>query len=366
MKKMVAPFLTALILLSACAKKGPEAPKLPVRNVCVEQAEMRKLELEAENVPFWLENGARGRILVRLSNIEGLQPVDEGAMDNLAGMADKKDIAAVRAAALGDRPAFTSLNTLFVAKRLGIVDEVYWVVPIFGSIADQDIEGFKKYLKDKLPGREKDIDGLKLAGNVVQGAINGVPLKLMGLEDVQKIDKPVLLSLDGSYFAALYKDEKQTRMLSFISGFFITLRKWGLRSDMVTFSMSNADGNSPLKFRFVGSYLRELFTDPKKIDADPPALWTEREDAWKAEQRSYKEAVPIYKKIAKEFPADAASRFDLSVAYFKLGRFDESKKELDEATKLDEGYGIAYRELARATGAKGAPDNEQRQPAAGK
>jgi tetratricopeptide (TPR) repeat protein len=245
----------------------------------------------------------------------------------------------------GVKPAYNADNTVFAATKLGLVKDVYWVVPSLTSLSQESLDGFKEYLKKTYPAQTKEFDQLRLDGNSAKGTINGIPVFIVSLQDLPKIDKPVLLDIDLSFFSNIYQDENKTRILSLVSGFFKTLQESGLQSDMVTISASNKNGLVPYKFRFLADYFVELFANPKMLDGTPPKLWLDRADAWKMEQRSFKEAIPLYNNILKEFPKDAATHYDLSYAYLKEGNMEASRKEFNQAAALQAGYMPAAAEL---------------------
>ncbi len=347
-KAVVLIVLFFALALPACTKKQPEAPPAPLFKVGVEPIKPQLPEQDTFNISYWLGSGVRHHVLVRLSSIDGLVPVDENSLAAINKAVQARDYRGLLA--MGDTRTQGALyapeNVVYLAHRLGMVDDVYWVVPVFGSITQQDVDGFKEDLKKRLPAHAKEIDTIVLKDKIAQGEIGGVPLKIMGLQDIPTINKPLVIDIDLTYLAALYQGEKNTRILSFVSGFFKTLKERSLAADAVTLSASNNNNLVSLKFRFLVRYLSELFAAPGMIEGPPPSLWSERADAWKTEQKSPKESVSIYRNILKKYPQDAASHYDLSSVYFGLGDLEGCKRELAEAVRIDPGYWHAYVEYA--------------------
>ncbi len=333
-------------LLSACSKPASK-PAKPALKIGRDKIEVQPLEYAAQAVPYWLANGASGRTAVIFSANDGLMPLKPQALDELRKLAAQKDFRAM-AEKIAPDGLYDSGSTTWLAKNLGAASKIYWVVPVFGRLSEGDLQGFKDFMKKRFPNQTAEIDAMTLSGDVARGTINGVPLRIVALEHMPHITGPALVEIDLSYLTALYKDETRTRMLSFISGFFSTLRNCGLSSDMVSVSASNADGVVPLKFRFLVTYLCQFFAAPDMINEAPPALWKERAEAWKTEQVSFKDAVPIYKDIVRNYPQDAASLYDLSYAYFKTGDMESCMKELAAAAKLDPVYKLGYMDYASA------------------
>ena len=349
-KSAVLVMLMLAVLLSACSKKQPETPPKGAVRVGLDSIKARMLEQDTFNIPYWLEHGANGRILVRLSSLPGIKPVSESGLASVKEAARSRNFKALTemggAGVAKDSTIFTAENTAYVAHELGIVDEVYWVVPTFESITQPDLDRFKDFLKKDLPGQESEIDALTLKDKVAEGKINGIPIKIMAILDVPPIDKPVLLNIECSYFSALYKNEKETRILGFVSGFFVALKDRKLTAELVSISPSNVGGFVPVRFRYLALYVWTLLNKPTLLDGQPPADWSERADAWKVEERSPREALPIYKNLVKTYPQDTASLYDLSGVYFKLGDMENCRKALAEAAKIDPVYNLGYVEYA--------------------
>ena len=347
MKKNIAIIFLIMLFAAACSSGRHSKPKKPVLKVGKDKVDAFILQQEADNIPYWVKEGASRRVLVRVSFLDGLMPIGSKAVDSLKGLADKEDFQGLirEGDAFNQAASYNAGNMVTVANKLGLVDEVYWVVPEFDSITEQDLDGFKKYLKGRMPDCAHDIDAIKLNGAVAEGKIGGIPIMIMSLLDLPRIEKPVLLQVDLSFFSNLYKDEKETKILSLVSAFINTLKEKNLSADIVTISLSNASG-VPLRMRFLGGYLAQLLKDPGMTEKDPPAQWSERTDAWRIAQMSPRDAIPVFKNIIKENPKDAATMYDLAEAYFNSGNLEDSRNELADAARIDPGYSLGYRDFA--------------------
>lgn len=315
------------------------------------------LQQETDNIPYWVKEGASHRVLVRVSFLDGLMPIGDKAVDSLKELTEKEDLPDLikEGDAFNQAASYNAGNMVTVANKLGIVDEVYWVVPEFDSITEQDLDGFKKYLKGSMPENGRDIDAIKLNGAVAEGKIGDIPVKIMSLLDLPKVEKPVLLQIDLSFFSNLYKNEKETKILSLASAFINTLKEKNLSADIVTVSLSNASG-VPLRMRFLGGYLAQLLKDPGMTEKDPPAQWADRADAWRIAQESPRDAIPVYKNIINRNQKDAATMYDLAEAYFLSGDLEGSEKELADAARIDPGYALGYRDFAYRLAQAGKKD----------
>lgn len=322
------------------------APAIPVK-AGTEPLTAELVEQDGENVAFWLGRGLKDRTVIRLSAFPGLVKVGDDKIEALRGMIrDGRTDEIMKAAdANGKAPLFKAENTLYVAHRLGIIKEVVWVVPIFLSVDKGEVEYFKEELVKQLPELKKEIDGIKLSGKTAKLTLNGVPVTVVGLQDLVPPDSPAILDVECSFLAALYQGEKNTSSLSFVAGMFKLIQKAGVVSDAVSITASNADNVAPLKFRKLCVYLVEMMKDPKLIEGNPPTLWKERAAAWKAEQADMELAVPIYKSILKSYPDDAATHYDLAALYYSLGELEYCANELAAAAKSDKAYLVGFEQI---------------------
>lgn len=336
--------------------QGPAAPPRPALTVGVDPIEAVLLEQDTFNVPYWLENGVKGRTLVRISGLDGLSVIKKADLDAVKEAAlTKKDPNALAnmGDALWDTQLYSPESTVYVAHQLGLVDRLYWVVPRFGSITHEGFAEFKDYLRKSFPSQARDVESLKLDGKVVEGVFDGMPVTFVSLQDMPAVEGPVLLEVDLSFVSSLYANEKSTRILALVSGLYDNLKGLGLQADHVTVVASNDGGLVPLKFRFLTGYFRDLFKNPALIDTEPPAIWLERAEAWRIEQKSPRESIAVYKNILKSAPDDAATHYDLSYAYFMTDDMDSCGKELNAAAKLDPGYAAGFAEYAAMLAQKG-------------
>jgi len=343
------------LILPACKGGAKPASGLKVYEVGKDAVQLTLLEQGSDCLSYWLKNKDKDRVLVRFSGFDGLAPVSDVAMKAIKGAADKGDFDALKQMgdALKDNSLYASDNAVYLAHRLGIIREVYWVVPTFGSFTQEDLDAFKESLKKSYPSQAAEIDALKLDGKMAGGSINGVPVKIVGLQDMKGPGEPVLLDTDVSYLASLYAGEKETRVLPLFEGFFRLVRDAGIKSDQVSLTASNSDGKVPVKFRFAVKYLTTLYGYPNMVDGEPPSLWSQRSEAWRVEQKNPKLSIPLYESITKQFPDDAASHYDLSAVYFGQGDLVGCKRELAEAIRYDKGYAAGYIEFAKRLAASG-------------
>jgi tetratricopeptide (TPR) repeat protein len=339
-KILIIPVLIALAaIMVSCS---PSKPARPVQQVGKDSIKPELMELDSVAVAFWAINKAEDRTLVRLASFDGMKKLEDTKIKYLKSMIQDEDFKTLaRVGYAPENKLYDSDSAVYVAYKLGLIKEVYWVVPVFGSITPENLEGFKEYLKKTMPDQAEVISKLTLKDNIAEGKINDVPVKIVSLEDLPNMPKPVLLDVDLSYLSSLYQDETNTRSLSFISGFFATLTNKNIKTDMLSMSFSCADAKAQLRHRSFVFMLRDLFNKPELISGIPPKLWADRAEAWKAMEKSPKESIPILEDIIKEYPKDAASHYDLATMYLAAGDKTDALGAFQESVKLDPAYNLA-------------------------
>lgn len=349
--------LFTTLFIYGCSGKTQETANTAV-SVGTDPTEAEFFEQDSFNIPYWFDKGAMDRVLVRFSGYDGMATVDDAALARIKELAEKGGGKPLREAGdfLAEGRLYDASNFVYVAHRLGMVREVVWIMPIFYSVGPDETDTFKQYLASNYPEDKAEIDAIKLSDGVASGSVNGVPVRMMGLQDLKAPDEPVLLDIDASFFQTLYVNEKETGSLSFIAGMFKLLSEAGLDSDAISISASGEDGRAALRFRAFARYFARLLKEPGIIKGDPPKLWSERADAWRAEMNNPEVAIPIYKRIIENFPDDAASRYDLANLYFRLGELEACAVSLGSAAGLDAGYTAAYGQYRDSLASEGEPD----------
>ena len=344
--------IIAAISLAGCSKKNPRLAS-PVVKVALEPADAMLVGQEMLNIPYWIDLGVKHRVLVRFSSIDGLVPVSDDIMRHITTLSKKEDFKGISEIAVRANE-YTAENTVYIANHLGIVDELVWVTPSLYPLTQADLDGYLKFSAEKHPELKNAYSSLKFKDGVIEGKVFDVPVRIVALQDLPKLDKPVLLDIDVSYFQAIYQGEKETGILTLPSGLVNNLKDKGLSSDIVTVSPST--GSVSPRFRFLAGYIKELLHDPGMTDKAPPRLWKDRAEAWRIAQKSYSEAIPVLKDILKSNKDDTATHYDLANAYFESGDYTACKAELDIAYRLDDGYGYGYEDFAARLVQKGDKD----------
>ncbi len=189
-------------------------------------------------------------------------------------------------------------NYICPAIREGMVNKFYWVVPDESWQSGRGKRHIIKQLKQLL--RMKRYAGGKIQQykDHLRCRILDTDIIVCGLEDLRRIEEPVLLDIDVDFmltkhiwddlnpqrFPWIFPEELYERITSRISAI-----------DVLTIAYSVEGGFTPLKFKYLGNELQSLFEGDKlkTMEFKRKAFFREREKNFAAASAEYEEALKI-------------------------------------------------------------------------
>jgi tetratricopeptide (TPR) repeat protein len=232
---------------------------------------------------------------------------------------------------------------IFAAFRLGIVRELWWVVPAKKSIKNDNLGAVKERLRDYygLPG--EFIESLTHDGQSVRGNFQGLPVRILSLTDLPVFGEPVLLSVDAEWFVNLYQNPVKESMLDLVGGFFKTLQQKKLPGDVAVIARSVRDGSTPLHFRYLAGYVRDFLARPGEFAEGPPSSWRlqgriEYLDFMLARD----EALADARRLSAMEPHSPVPWYDLAYISASRGDVKSARTYLGEAARRDRAYAFGY------------------------
>jgi hypothetical protein len=97
------------------------------------------------------------------------------------------------------------------------------------------------------------------------GTIRGVPFTVVVKASIPEISSPVVLHLDIGFLAADYQHEIRTPLYKHAENLLELIKSKHVNSLAVTICQSNLEGGISLQTRFLGDYIRRLFTRPSEL-----------------------------------------------------------------------------------------------------
>lgn len=193
--------LTAVAVLAffSCSKQSPDKQyslgKEPVNEAVF-------LENRSDALILWLKKGYKGMTVVHVDVHDGFGFISEEKIAKIKKLSkDKKFDELARLKDMEEKSLFTASNYLYSAAKLGVVKEIYWVMPfrMLGfSDAERRVKVFLKTAASVFPS--KDIDGMKLKGGCLKGKLFKTQVNICNIDTFPQVKGPVILDMDADFF----------------------------------------------------------------------------------------------------------------------------------------------------------------------
>ena len=201
---------------------------------------------------------------------------------------------------------FAIWNFLYPAARLGIVRRLIWVVPD-GTLPDAATVGKlgrQAILRKIQMISLREAASLVSDGRTLEGEVLGLPVTICELADLPELDEAVLLDVDLDYFTTRSALTQQVSRRPWTTPEEVLegLRRRGMRTDLVTLSLSTIGGYVPTTARWLGRVMKEHLKNPS-LPFDSVDLRLEAERAERAEETE--KATRLYENLVAMTPDDA-------------------------------------------------------------
>lgn len=335
-------FLTPLFLLPAAA--AATLGEDPFPGVMV-------VEESSQALCAWHRAGLRSMPLVHV----GARPVfhspdvDLGADGKQLHKALKghscEELAERTAGYIRKDSLYTEEDFALAAHRLGVISELWWVVPSPQTLPEAELEPFREWMGETfgLPG--EFISGLRYDGSILKGEWGGLPLRICALKDLPLLEGPVIVSIDTGLLVKLYDNPVKEGMLDLLGSFFATLRERKLEGAAVSVSTGRRD--TPLSFRYLGGRVGDYLRDPTAFAEGPPESWRRQQqfeylDFMLARDGALAEA----ERFAALDDASPLPYYGRATVAARRGAVEAAEKNLQEAIVRDPAYRRGYVALA--------------------
>jgi tetratricopeptide (TPR) repeat protein len=328
---------------TACRPQAPSRAAVggsePAQVGCDPAPRVHLFENHSSALVAWRRAGVRDRIALHLDGHADFDWLPDGTIARIAA-ARPEELAELESHPYAmDGPLssrFSSADFLYAAARLGIVRELVWVVPD-GTLREG--ERAAGWMRQMLLGKVQmltlaEVEGLKLVGHRMEGTLLGVPLTICELADLPELGEPVLLDIDLDYFTTRSALTQEVLPRPWISPDAVIerLSAHGVRTDLVTLSLSTIGGGVPPACRWLGVAMQEELRAPRR-GSRPEDL--ARQEAAEAGARRAQRAIELYARLVKADPEDASSWYALSDLLRSVGRLEEAGRAMERAARLD-------------------------------
>lgn len=341
-KRLILPnkFSLLILILIVClfptidggGEKYPVLGKDPLKDVVI-------VEDHSEVLAHWLKKGIINATLINIDAHDDIRRISAAKIDGLKKLHDQKDIKAISESdSLSDKGLYGIGNFIYAAGKLGMVKEVYWIIP-FSHFSHPDIETrMKKFLKS-YRFSDDDIKTFRLKDGCFRGEIDGIPLNICGIETLPPLNNPVILSTDMDFFPYL-SVEYGVNKLEAIKMFFDSLSKKDYRIMDAVVAYSVNGGYTTVLHRWLGDVILEVLKEPNFI-LNPvfPKLYTilQRADLYVKEIRP-KETLQYLMPLLETYKDNPALFTYAADAYYLLNDIDKAFYYAEKSCVIDKNY----------------------------
>ena len=341
--------LACVLLLFGCGAE--EEPRI----ACVDPlARVIQVENELEAIKTWATSGQKADLLLRFDasdDTEIVHPTLAQSMKNAADHLKKGNTDVLDQVA----PLLETSGVVALGRAAGLYKRVVWVLPVFTSIGNLPLDGFKSCLVTKRGFSPQELTDLTQDGKYITGTLGGVPLTVTNLEDLSLEGETALIDIDLSFFtgipgAAIGYGPGTALALEFLRA----LRLKQVETRLVTVTLSNTTRVVPIEFRYMGAVLSEALEDPTALGQSPPVKLTISAEAERAmfEERTAA-ADSIYRVLVEANPLVSGFHYSLAMTSGLLRNAEDCAAHLDEAYRLDPVYAQGLFQIANMLAANG-------------
>jgi len=281
----------------------------------------------SENLAGWLAAGYQSMPLVHVSGRDALAHITDDRMELLRNMVKKGDLQALRAkTGRVTDSLLDDTNYLFAAVRLGVIREVFWVVPfriVEQAGGGQRLKAFLRASGTVFPDGE--IDAMRMFGGCLGGHLNGIPVRICSPSTLPSTPEPMILDM-GVGFIPTYAYENSLSKLRGLKIFFDHLSGRGFRfvSPGISYG-SVTQGLKPFD-RYLAGDIASILGDPAILLRESPSdLWLARDTAENMlSGGGYEEALEHLQDAMEAFPDDPVLKVLKAVVLAHLGKGTES------------------------------------------
>lgn len=340
---------------------SPAAVVAPVVEVSLLQEPLSAslVEFPSQALPLWHKYKSSKPTLLLFSQDPFLWRLPAAGGESFA-----EQLSSVATDALKDRlnplsadPLLLPRMSLRAAIEADLLASVVWVFPSKVSAEQFDLELFRKQLVESGAATKEEAQTFELKAGGFDGKVGNVILRAMPIDRLLPLEEAVLLHIDLSYFAPLYKGEIKTPLYPLLYDQLKLLRDLQLKALAVSISLSNMDGGLPLSTRFIGATLQRLLAEPQLLDQSLPQGWEAHARGLYLDNFFQSEKIDeLYRQLLESEPQNAAAHYAHYLNLRKLKKGTEALERLAVAVQIDSAYAVEYLGLAATAMDKKRPD----------
>ncbi len=309
-----------LILLPSCSRD--EKSRYPVPGLDPLK-EVGIMEDHSEALVRWMKKGIRKAILINVDTHDDIRWIPVRKVKRLAELYRKQDWQALeRANSTADEGLYNVGNFIYAAAKLGIIRELYWVIP-YAKFSTPDPLGGVKKLLETYSFPEESIRSFALIDGCARGSFYNIPVSICGIERLPEIREPVILSFDIDFYPPMPVDYRVDRATSIRILFQALFRQnYKLMDTVVAYSVRG--GYLRPYQRWMGDATIEILKKPTLINS-MPETWSILSAAdYYLKQEKYTELAGFLEGVRKKYPSSLPIDSYLAFGYLGQGRYTDA------------------------------------------
>jgi len=313
---------------SSCSKPEEPQEKEPPPPPLFEVLETVRLhEAGSENLAEWLAAGYQSMPLVHVSARDALAYIPDEHLQTLQTLAKEGDLKTLRERTGRVKGSLVDdTNYLFAAARLGVIREVYWVVPfriVEQAGGGQRLKAFLRASSTFFP--ESEIEAMRMFGGCLGGHLNGIPTRICSPSTLPSHPEPMILDIGLGFFPT-YGYENSLSKLRGVKVFFDQLSGRGFRFTAPDIAYGSETAGLKPFHRYLAGDIASILSEPGILLQDsPPGVWLARDTAENMlSGEGYEEALEHLGGAMETFPDDDVLKVMKSVVLAHLAKPEES------------------------------------------
>jgi|Deesub1362A_J573_1020465.scaffolds.fasta_scaffold00537_3 tetratricopeptide (TPR) repeat protein len=314
------------LILNSCTLTKERYPVLGIDSI----RRVSVFEKHSDALLHWMQMGIKDAILINIDTHDDIRWIPDEKIDKLAELYNKKDWESIkRADSLGDRSLYNVGNFIYAAARLGIIRELYWIIPFAKFSTPDPLDGVKRLLRTySFP--EDSVRTFSLIKGCARGSFYDIPVNICGIEHPPEINEPAILSIDVDFYPPMPVDYPVDRATS-IKMLFASLFRmdYQVRDAVVAYSVHG--GYLRSYHRWMGDVSVDILKDPSLLN-NMPELWSILSAAdYYLKTGQYDKLIPFLNGVKTKYPDSKPIDVYLAFAYQGIDRLGEA---LDMAKML--------------------------------
>ncbi|MBU0728654.1 MAG: hypothetical protein KKE17_03115 [Proteobacteria bacterium] len=293
----------------------------------------------------WAEQGITNAILVNLDAHDDLTRISEVKINELRELLNSINLQSGKQNFHPLSAKVADSNFLYAACKLGIIREVYWIIP-WNFFQSQNPEMQMTSLLKNYNFTDKDIESFTFTQGCFRGLMDDSPLNICGLETMPDITEQVVLSIDVD-FAPVMADSYREQITESVHRAMSALFTKKYRIKDLFFAYSVNGGHLNTHHRWIGDLTLDLIKNPDMLTY--PELPSRYATLQRAELLNmmgrYNALLTDLGPMAKQNEPDPGILMYVSQGLKGIGKADHSFRFAETACLQDRNYCYGLPEL---------------------